>query len=160
MTDAQSTPEVLYRERQWVPLYWWVAVFGVVILLSYQLGMGRNLWWSLIGFLVFGAAALWSLLSMSRREIVVTRTPEGVWLHAGPAKIPADVISRTIVVPASAKSAAMGRQLDPEAYVVSRAWVPEMAMLVLDDPQDPTPYWLLSSKNPQELLNALGRPIY
>ena len=35
-----------------------------------------------------------------------------------------------------------------------------MAMLVLDDPLDPTPYWLVSSKKPQELLEALGRPIY
>ena len=54
----------------------------------------------------------------------------------------------------------MGRQLDPAAYVIHKSWIPTMAMLVLDDPDDPTPYWLISSKEPQELLEAIGRPIY
>jgi len=32
--------------------------------------------------------------------------------------------------------------------------VPEMVMLVLDDPEDPTPYWLVASKHPEQLLAA------
>ena len=51
-------------------------------------------------------------------------------------------------VPRSAKSAALGRQLDPAAYVVHRAWVGPMVLLVLDDPDDPTPYWLVSCRHP------------
>ena len=49
----------------------------------------------------------------------------------------------------SAKSAALGRQLDPAAYVVHRAWVGPMVLLVLDDPDDPTPYWLVSCRRPR-----------
>ena len=48
----------------------------------------------------------------------------------------------------------MGRQLGPAAFVVSHGWVPEMAMFVLDDPDDPTPYWLISTRNPESLLKA------
>ena len=40
------------------------------------------------------------------------------------------------------------------AFVVSHGWVPEMVMLVLDDPEDPTPYWLVASKHPEQLLAA------
>ncbi|MGI9207623.1 MAG: DUF3093 family protein, partial [Rhodococcus sp. (in: high G+C Gram-positive bacteria)] len=35
-------------------------------------------------------------------------------------------------------------------------WVGTMAMVVLDDPDDPTPYWLISTRRPAELLEALG----
>ena len=169
MNEQRDTPsqkstrsgDVLYRERQWIPFYWWVAVLGLVVLLSYELGLNRPWYWTLIGAIVFGAAALWSLISLSENVIRVEKTSHGErWLYAGPAKLPASVIERTLAVPATAKSAAMGRQLDPEAYVASHAWVPEMVMLVLNDPHDPTPYWLISTKDPDALLEALDRPIY
>ena len=31
-------------------------------------------------------------------------------------------------------------------------------MLVLDDPEDPTPYWLIATKNPQQVLDAFLDP--
>ena len=37
---------------------------------------------------------------------------------------------------------------------MTHGWVPEHVMLVLDDPEDPTPYWLIGSKNPEKLLSA------
>ncbi|MEJ4112397.1 DUF3093 domain-containing protein [Corynebacterium kroppenstedtii] len=163
-TPAQETThsgDVLYRERQWIPFYWWVAVLGGVVLLSYELGLNRAWYWTASGAIIFGAVALWSLLSLSGTVIRVEKAVDGErWLYAGPAKLPASAVDRTLAVPATAKSAAMGRQLDPEAYIISHSWVPGMVMLVLDDPQDPTPYWLISSKDPDALLKALGRPIY
>ena len=59
-------------------------------------------------------------------------------------------------IPRTAKSAALGRQLDPAAFVMHRPWVGPMALLVLDDPDDPTPYWLVSAKDPAKLLAALN----
>ena len=156
---SAANPRIRYRERQWVPLYWWVAAAFFVALAAGQLSLNRPWYWSAIAGTIFGAAAIWTLISLSKTEVVVEEVDDEVWLHVGPAHLPADVISRTTVVPGAAKSAAMGRQLDPAAYVVSHAWVPEMVMLVLDDPDDPTPYWLIAAKNPDALLAALGRPI-
>ena len=68
--------------------------------------------------------------------------------------LPHTAVSSTLAVPSTARRNAMGRQLDPAAYVVSHGWVPEMAMFVLDDPDDPTPYWLLSTVDPQALIAA------
>ena len=69
--------------------------------------------------------------------------------------MPFEAISRTAVVPATAKQAAMGRQLDPEAFVVHRGYIPTMVIVVLDDPLDPTPYWLISTRDPEGLAAAL-----
>ncbi|RIS22389.1 DUF3093 domain-containing protein, partial [Mycobacteroides abscessus] len=55
----------------------------------------------------------------------------------------------------TAKSAALGRQLDPAAFVVHRAWIGPMVLVVLNDADDPTPYWLVSSRHPDRLLAAL-----
>jgi hypothetical protein len=82
-----------------------------------------------------------------------TETETELWV--GAAHLPASVISRSAEVPRSAKSAALGRQLDPAAYVVHRAWVAGMVLVVLDDPEDPTPYWLVSCRRPDRVLAAL-----
>jgi hypothetical protein len=103
-------------------------------------------------FPVAGAVLLW----FGRTVVRVTTGADGqAELWAGQAHLPAAVIARSAPVPQSAKSAALGRQLDPAAYVVHRAWVGPMVLLVLDDPDDPTPYWLVSCRRPDRMLSAL-----
>jgi hypothetical protein len=79
----------------------------------------------------------------------------GTELWVGAAHLPVNVIERSAEVPKTAKSAALGRQLDPAAFVVHRAWVGPMVLLILDDPDDPTPYWLVSCRHPERVLAAL-----
>ncbi|MBF4553495.1 DUF3093 domain-containing protein [Corynebacterium suicordis] len=152
--------EILYKESQRVPLAWWLLGAMFVALISWQAQMQREWYWGVVAGILSAAAIGWSLISLSSNKLTVVRADGETWLYAGAAKLPADVISRTLVIPPTAKDAAMGRQLDPAAYVIHKSWIPTMAMLVLDDPDDPTPYWLISSKEPQELLEAIGRPIY
>jgi hypothetical protein len=109
-----------------------------------------------IPFAVLLPVAAAVLLWMGRFDIRVVSSPDReteLWVNA--AHLPVSVIARSAEVPRSAKSSALGRQLDPAAYVVHRAWVGPMILLVLDDPDDPTPYWLVSSRRPDELLAAL-----
>lgn len=153
--SAAKPPRELYRERQWVPWHWWIFGGFIVMLLAAQIGHNRSAAWLYGTAILFGALAIWSLLSLSATTVSVTEDAEGTrWLRAGNAQLPADVVSNALMVPATAKRNAMGKQLDPAAFVVSHGWVPQMAMLVLDDPEDPTPYWLIGSKNPEALLAA------
>lgn len=154
---GDAGPVVVYRERQRVPLSWWLIGLGVSALVGFQGQMSREWYWGLIVGLVALAAVTWGLLHLSSNELVVERDADGgMWLHAGEASLPTSVVSRSLTVPPSARSAAMGRQLDPAAFVYHRPWIPSMAMLVLDDPDDPTPYWLVSTTEPEQLLDALG----
>lgn len=70
------------------------------------------------------------------------------------ANLPHSAVARSMVVPASARQNALGRQLDPAAFLISHAWVAEHVLLVLDDPEDPTPYWMVSARNPEAVLAA------
>jgi hypothetical protein len=37
-----------------------------------------------------------------------------------------------------------------------RGWIPGVVRVELRDPEDPTPYWIVSSRRPQELAKALS----
>jgi len=50
----------------------------------------------------------------------------------------------------------LGPGLDGRAYVCLRAWARTGVRVALDDPADPTPYWLISTRRPQLLVEALG----
>lgn len=154
-TPSPSSARILYSERQWVPWYWWLLAFALVALLTAQFALNRSDLWLYVPAIVLSLIALWVLFTMSNATVTVEEDPDGTrWLVAGQANLPSDVVSRSLAVPESAKRNAMGRQLDPAAYVRSRSWVKEMVMLVLDDPNDPTPYWLVSTKNPEAVLKA------
>lgn len=154
-TESKNIATTLYEERQWVPWYWWLAGALLVAILTLQFALNRTAAWLYVPAVVLSIIAVWILLTFSNRRIRVEQDPDGTrWLVTGEANLPNTVVSRSLAVPASAKRNAMGRQLDPAAYVVARGWVKEMVMLVLDDPDDPTPYWLVSTKDPEALLRA------
>ncbi|MCB1265317.1 MAG: DUF3093 domain-containing protein [Mycobacterium sp.] len=150
-----ATQTVRYRERLWVPWWWWPIGVGLSAVLALEVNMGiRNLpqW---LPYAVLAAVAVGVLLWLSRVEIRVVSDGAEVELWAGEAHLPASVITRSAAIPRSAKSAALGRQLDPAAHVLHRNWVGPMALVVLDDPDDPTPYWLVSCRRPERVLAAL-----
>lgn len=156
MPDSRVTSQtVRYRERLWVPWWWWLVAAVPAGVFGAEVNMGVRTLPTWLPFLVLAIAAAGVLLWLSRYEVRVVEDPSGVELWAGEAHLPASVIRRSAPIPASAKSAALGRQLDPAAFVVHRAWVGPMALVVLDDPDDPTPYWLVSTRRPEKVLSAL-----
>lgn len=126
------------------------AAVGYEVSLSF-----RDSVWGYSGYVVVAVLSLWLLLTAGRVQVRVTA--DGV-LHAHKASLPRAVISRGGAIPATAKSAALGRQLDPAAYLMHRSWVRTLVVLVLDDPDDPTPYWLVSTRHPERVLAALELP--
>ncbi|BBZ75391.1 membrane protein [Mycolicibacterium anyangense] len=106
-------------------------------------------------YTVLGLVAVGALLWLSRTEVRVVADGPDVELWAGQAHLPVSVVTRSAEIPRTAKSAALGRQLDPAAFVLHRGWVGPLVLLVLDDPDDPTPYWLVSARHPDKVLSAL-----
>ncbi|MFI1919728.1 DUF3093 domain-containing protein [Nocardia sp. NPDC020380] len=153
----QTAP--LYSERLWVPLWWWPVGLFVTGLLAAEIHMGAPGIRAWLPYVLLFPIPVWVLIWFSRHRVEVVRdstgTPE---LRADRAHLPVNFVKRGAGVPVSAKSAALGRQLDPAAFVQHRAWIGPMVLLVLDDPDDPTPYWLVSTRRPEEVLTALGVP--
>ncbi|MBI3213207.1 MAG: DUF3093 domain-containing protein [Mycobacterium sp.] len=146
---------VRYRERLWVPWWWWPLGYGLASLIALEINAALWTAPNWVGFVIMFVIATGALLWLGRAEVRVVDTGDTVELWAGQAHLPASVIARTAEIPRTAKSAALGRQLDPAAFVLHRGWVGPMLLAVLDDPDDPTPYWLISSRHPDRVLSAL-----
>ncbi len=161
VSDTRAAPRVVrYSERLWVPWWWWPPAMGLAALIALEVNQGLRSLPNWVPFAVLLPVAAAVLFWFSKTEVrVVSSAPGGTddetELWVGDAHLPTSFITRSAEVPRSAKSAALGRQLDPAAYVVHRAWVGPMALLVLDDPDDPTPYWLVSCRRPDRVLSAL-----
>lgn len=153
--DVGRGSTIAYSEKLWVP--WWYWVIGAVgaFVCTAQIGFNRSPIWLFVGGIICYAVGIWILLAMSKTRVSVEVDPTGErWLHAGSAVLPASVVEKSLVVPKSAQRNALGRQLDPAAFLVTHTWIPTMVLLVLDDPDDATPYWLVSTRNPEKLLET------
>ncbi|MCH9730358.1 MAG: DUF3093 domain-containing protein [Actinomycetia bacterium] len=157
MSDTRATTQtVRYREQLRVPWWWWPLALALAALIALEVNQGVRALPNWLPFAVLLPVAAIVLIWLGRTELQVISSDRGTELWIGGAHLPVAVIARTAEVPRSAKSAALGRQLDPAAYIVHRGWVGPMVLLVLDDPDDPTPYWLISAKHPDKVLAALN----
>jgi len=82
---------------------------------------------------------------------------EGPSLEAGRAHIGAEHLGEAEMLDAGRLRAVMGPEADARAYLCHRSWVRQGVRVEVTDPRDPTPYWLVSSRRPEELVAALGR---
>jgi hypothetical protein len=76
-------------------------------------------------------------------------------LRAGRASIPVGLLGPAEVVDRAEMARLRGPGIDPRAYLCQRGWVQAGVKLEVQDPSDPTPYWLVSSQHPQQLADAI-----
>lgn len=140
-----------YQEHLTVPWTWWLPALAVVGALALQLGgtvATVEPWLPTALSLPVAAAALW----WGGRLRVAVTTEE---LQVDDARLPREVIDSVIPLDGSTRRELLGPHADPMAFVVQRPWVRGAVQVVLNDPADPTPYWLVSSHAPERLAAAL-----
>jgi hypothetical protein len=148
MSHTTSSP-VTHRERLWPgPLGWsFVLGFAVFVLVA-------------IVPVDLGAALSGAVVALGAGVVVAVRTSacvevrDGV-LTAGRARIPVDLLGEGRTLDRDGVRRALGPGSDARSYACLRAWIPGAVEVRVDDPADPTPTWLISSRRPAELLAAV-----
>jgi hypothetical protein len=77
-------------------------------------------------------------------------------INLGNASIPKKFIGQVTEIPAEDQFAARGSNLDARAFVFLKYGLPQMVKIEINDPKDPTPYVLISTRNASELIAALA----
>lgn len=139
-----------YEERLTAPRSWWLMSFLIGVscaLIMLPFGTLPTL-----GGLVGGTAAAAVVVSAygSPRIRVVGGT-----LVAGEAKIPVTALGEAEVLDAEEARAWRTYKADTRAFLLLRAYVPGALRVEVTDPEDPTPYLYLSTRNPEGLAEAL-----
>lgn len=140
-----------HSERLTVPWWLWLPALALAAFLSAEvfLGGGGALQWLPYALLLPATAvALWRL---GRVRVAVA---DGE-LRVDDARLPVGYIAGVTVLGPPEKRMLLGPAARPYAFVVQRPWVGGAVQVHLDDPADPTPYWVISSRRPAELAAAI-----
>ena len=144
----------MYDERLGVPLRWWAlaTMFLASMLLAFL--VATPLWVAATGTAVLGLGLLGLFLGYGAARISVS---DGV-LTAGRARIALEHVGEVQALGAEDTHRLAGRDADARAYLLLRPYLRRAVRVAIDDPADPTPYWLLSTRRPERLAAALTRP--
>lgn len=140
----------IYRERLWVSIGVLLAVALVIpaaILVFLPINPTVGVLTGVAIFLVIGA-----LLVFTSPQLEVTDTE----FRAGGARVPRDLIGRVEAFREPEATVQRGLKLDARAWLLIRGWIGPVVKVELNDPRDPTPYWLISTRKPEELARALS----
>ncbi len=140
-----------YREHLRLPWWAWLVGAAFATLLALELWMGSSgiqAWLPFAVLLPATGALLWWL----GRITVRVRQDE---LLVDDARLPVRFVADVIALDAAGRREVLGPGADPLAFVVQRPWVSGAVQVVLDDPADPTPYWVVSSQHPVRLAEAV-----
>ena len=138
-----------YAERLWLGPLGWVLLVVFAAMIAVAFVPVDPIVAALIGIVVLvgGAVVLTGLAP--RIEV-----RDGV-LRAGGAHIPVDLLGAAVALDADATRAELGPRLDARAHVCLRGWIHTAVRVEVHDPQDPTPYWVVSTRRPEALAAAV-----
>ncbi len=146
--------DVLYAEVLWPRLRVWLLpiAFAASLGVAYGYAYGDATGW-LVGCLTAALLLVAMVLGM-RTRIEVDRGE----VRAGRARLPIRFVGRVAALTPQEAFRARTAAADPRAYLVLRPWASAAAVILeVTDPQDPHPYWLVSTRRPDRLADALGR---
>ena len=141
-----------YVERLHVPLRWWAlaTMFLATVLLAFLVATPAWVAFGATGVLVAATAALFLGFGGARLRV------DAGEFHAGRAHIPVDQLGVPVALDATASRRLAGVDADARAYLLLRPYLARSVQVPVQDPGDPTPYWLVSSRRPVRLVAALG----
>lgn len=150
MSNLAET-QVLYRERvspKWtsfIPLVlilptFWLTFVPINVLLGVSIGLFLTV---LVAWMMLANAPV---ITVTNAEISV-----------GKATMPINFVGNVIEIGENEAFAEKGPKLDARAYLALQASRTGLVKIELSDPADPTPYWLVSTGEPEKFLDALKR---
>ncbi len=141
--------EIRFRERL-TPSVWVFVATGLVVPASLLVFLPID---TTVGIVV--ALGLYGVIVAALLATTPTVTVTDSEVRAGPARVPRDLISDAEAFEGAEARWQRGPGLDARAWLLIRGWITPVVRMELDDPDDPVPYWLISTRRPRELVAAL-----
>ncbi|MFE2215458.1 DUF3093 domain-containing protein [Streptomyces canus] len=139
-----------YDERLTAPRSWWLISFLVGVAFALILLPFGTL--PLLGGLV-GGTAVAAILASSYGSLRIRVVGDS--LIAGEAKIPVAALGEAEVLDPEEARAWRTHKADTRAFLLLRSYIPGALKVEVTDPDDPTPYLYLSTREPERLAEAL-----
>ena len=149
MPNPKPTEPIVYRERVRPNLGTFIAVatlLPAVTLVSepfdYRIGIA-------VGLIL--VMSIWAALFFLAPVIQVGSSH----LTVARAKIPRNLLGNIEEIAKDQIFSERGPKLEPAAYKVFQGTVKTAIKITVNDPNDPTPYWIISTRKPAQLAEVL-----
>lgn len=142
-----------YRERLW-PAWWVFLATALVIPASLLVFLPISQVAGVVVAIVLYGAIVVTLLATTP----VIEVDDGM-LRVGRAQIERSFVGAVTAHHGMDAVAERGTRLDARAWLMLRGWAPDVVRIEITDDADPTPYWLVSTRRPEELVAALTPPL-
>jgi hypothetical protein len=151
-TPAGNAP--FFLERLHVPWRWWaIALVGVAVGGAEVFG-GFDWRVAAVVYAVLGIPTLVLLVGLSRTKVTV----DADGLHAGGRTLPLDEVTAARTLDARETRHMLGPGGHPAGHVAGRGYV-KTAVLIRPADDATTPYWLVTTRRPDELVTVLERAV-
>ena len=142
-----------YSERLHVPLRWWVqaTMFLATFWIAFIVSLPGWIAWTASAVLAAATYAMFLWVGSLRVAVL-----DGE-LHAGTAHVPVHLLGAVRALDREETRRVHGVEADARAFLVTRPYVKSSVLVPIEDPADPTPYWLVSTRHPEALTAALTR---
>ena len=140
---------ITYNERLW-PSGWLLVALTLLLPATFIVVFPLNAELSIASAIVVYLAVT-AFFTLTAPTIKVANGE----LTAGKARIPVALISNTQVLDSNELKRTIGPSADARAYLMIRGYVHRAVRVDLQDPADPTPYWVMTTRRPTELANAI-----
>jgi hypothetical protein len=146
---------VAYSEPLRTPIWWYLISLGVAVILAAEFHIAgyRLTDWIPYGTLLPLSIVLVWWIGHSRLEV------SGGELRIRGAHLPLEFVTGAVALDEPTLRRVVGREGDPAAFVSIRPWIGPGVQLWLDDPDDPTPYWVVSTRRPQRVVELIRAAI-
>ena len=142
---------MIYREKLW-PAPWLFVSTALVIPASLLVFLPIN-WWVGVGTAIVLYAGCVVALLLGAPVIEVTSSE----FRAGRARLPLEVVGTVTGFRGDEAQLERGRRLDARAWLLIRGWIAPVIRVEVTDETDPAPYWLVSTRQPDAVIDALAR---
>lgn len=151
--DVQAVTSGLpdYDERLLAPPWVWLAALAVALVVAATLHAGAGGARAVVPYALVLPGTVAALLSSSRGRV---RVADGVLSVPG-ARIPITSLGGVTPLDKEGTRRLRGPLAEPRAFLATRSWLTSSVRVQIEDPDDDTPYWLISTRRPQALAQAL-----
>lgn len=146
-----APPQVRHHERLQLQWWLWLLLLGVATILAAEIHMGAPGIRAWVPYAVLLPLAAWGLWWLGRIPVTVV----GNEFRVDDARLPLRFVAEVTPLTAEQRRDVLGRDAQPLAFVIQRPWVAGAVKVTLADPDDPTPYWVISSHRPTALADAI-----
>jgi len=146
--------DVRFRSRDRWPLWLWLFCLFIAGSLAFavEAAIGNTAAWIVLLVQIIGLG--WISLSTPLHIDV-----DSTHLRVGSASIERHFITRATALTSHEMALTRGRNANPLCWMALRFWVSTGVKIEINDPVDPTPYWLVSAKRAPALAEALSLKI-